>query len=293
MNTKLRNIVWILLLLSGCVKETLDECPTGDVRVKAYVEKFQTNTADPSKDVEDSFNKRIHDLHYYLYRDNRLIRDSILADAGMVTNPHYALEFGTLDFGDYRLVLIANGEATTVPGNDGLFIQYPGVKDAEDYFIGNFAFSVDCDCTSEYEMKLKRVHGVLQSVLHGLPAQISEVEVTLRGVNSQAGIDDKYSSITDVTKRYSLENIAHDQAIRLVMGTFPTPGDETAVYEIKFFTSSGTAPVYTQVIKDKVKIKRNQLTTVESDFRDGGFHFEVKVDRPWNDYIEGGDEVIH
>lgn len=45
MNTRLLFLLSIILL-AGCVHETLDPCPTGDVKINIYVEKFQAVTHD-------------------------------------------------------------------------------------------------------------------------------------------------------------------------------------------------------------------------------------------------------
>lgn len=296
MNTKLGSIIVMLLVLSGCVKETLDPCPVGNVKLNVYVEKFQTNSSNPSDGIEESFNKRIHDLHYYLYRNGMLICDTVLSGVTNVADPYYSLLFENLDFGEYRLLLVANSDPTVLKGDakvaDEVYIQYPGAEETDDYFTEDFRFSVECDCTSEYTAKLKRAHGVVRSVVKHLPQGISEVEITLDGVNSQKHTNSGYSNNIKVTKRYPVNETETGQAIHFILGTFPTPEGQPATYEIKFFASGQSAPVYTQRIEKNLIVQRNQLTEVVSDFVDGTIQFEIKMDSQWNDFIDGGGIVI-
>jgi len=43
-----------ILLFSGCIRETLDQCPKGDIEINVYVEKFQAVTHNYRTDMETS-----------------------------------------------------------------------------------------------------------------------------------------------------------------------------------------------------------------------------------------------
>lgn len=294
MKTQLTGILLLFLTLTGCIKETLDKCPEGYVSVNVYAEKFQTNSAAVQQDAEEVFNKRIQYLHYILYKDNAYVLDREIADVSGATGPYCSFNIPQLAWGDYRLVVIANCPPDAMSGDihtpGDLSLLYTGAGSTEDMFAATLDFTVDCDCPLQFETKLRRLQGVIRCQLKAVPAEVSEAEVIIHGVNSVLGKGGKYSATTDISKRVTVPAPSADGSrdINIILGAFPTPDAQPASYQLKLYTPSHKEAVFDEVITKEVKVERNQLVELLADFSDGSFSFEIKVDGKWEDYVNSG-----
>ena len=149
MKTQLTGILLMLVTLTSCVKETLKECPTGNVRIDLYVEKFQTNSAAPTEDAEEIFNQRIQVLNCVLYKDHKYVMDTTISDVSMASQPYFTIFLPDLDFGNYEMVVIANSDPTLLKGDFHIpgdrNISYPGVDKMKDLFATNLEFTLNCN----------------------------------------------------------------------------------------------------------------------------------------------------
>lgn len=294
MKTKLTVVLLIWIALSGCVKETLDPCPSGNVRIKVYAEKFQTNSSEAGKDCEESFSTRIKFLHCILYKGSSYVMDTTVSDVSAVSGPYLDFGIPNLDFGNYQLVVIGNCSPDAMRGDihvpGGLSLLYTGVDATEDLFAASLDFTVDCNCTQEFETKLRRLLGVIRCHITHVPDNIDEAEVTIHGVNSELGKGGLYSHNIDITRRMSIPSLTRAaNGLTVVLGAFPTITNKPASYELKLFASGQTDPVYSQVLTQEVNVVRNQLVELYTDFADGNVHFEIRVNSRWDDFIPGGD----
>lgn len=298
MKTRIAGILMLFLSLTACVKETLDKCPEGNVRINLYAEKFQTNSSGATENSEEVFNKRIQYLHCILFKDNTYVLDTVIPDLSGMEGGFYTLFFPSLDFGDYQLVTLGNCPPDGVSGDlrtpGGLTLLYQGVDQTEDLFASALNFTVDCDCVQEFETKLRRLQGVVRCKITNIPDAATEAEVILHGVNSKLGKGGLYSTNIDVSRRIPVErlNRSNTKDLDIILGTFPTSSQQPASYELKLY-NSGHAVMFDQVMTTQVNVIRNQLVELVTDFSDGTLHFEIIVDGKWEDYVNGGEIEVH
>lgn len=297
----------IILFLSGilffvsCINEDLEPCPPdqGNVKINLYVEKFQNKSENPLASRETGFNLRLHYLCYYLYRGDSLIEHKIVDDLSLNTPPAYVFEWNGLDFGSYTLVVAGNCKAAGVltglgdPRTD-LVIHYPGADTTDDFFTCVFPFRVDCSCTEEFDAGLQRMHGVVRSRFVNLPADVTEIEVSVDGVYGRKTICADYDGeAIVVTKRYPV--LAQTRAAEpdYILGSFPNLPGRQSVYHVRLYTAGSDVPVFDQDITDTLPIRRNQLAEVTTTFADDGtFSFEIVLDKDWSGSINGGGTVV-
>lgn len=298
MKTKLTVVLLIWIALSGCVKETLDPCPSGNVRIKVYAEKFQTNSSEAGKDCEESFSTRIKFLHCILYKGSSYVMDTTVSDVSAVSGPYLDFGIPNLDFGNYQLVVIGNCSPDAMRGDihipGDLSLLYSGVDATEDLFAASLDFTVDCNCTQEFETKLRRLQGVVRCKITNIPDAATEAEVILHGVNSKLGKGGLYSTNIDISRRIPVEklNRSNTKDLDIILGTFPTSPQQPASYELKLY-NSGHAVMFDQVMTTQVNVIRNQLVELVTDFSDGTLRFEIIVDGKWEDYVNGGEIEVH
>lgn len=294
MKTKSIYIIIALFLLTGCVRETLDPCPEGQVRIQIYVEKFQADTGNPLDDPEPNFNDRIKNLHYYLYKENTLQEQGVLTDVQNTSDSSYLFQRSGLPFGDYRLLLIGNGGNEIIAGTpdhpDNLWIIYPGVDQTDDYFSASFPFTVDCNCTQHYRTGLMRTHGVIRYSFRDIPANVTAMEMSMSNITTKKQITGDYAETAEVTKRVALDTRNTDKDI--VIGTFPTPGGQHSAYHLKIYTDHSAEPWYDKQVTDTLTVRRNQLLVITTRFTQSYPQFEVIVDPKWDGSIPGGDTEL-
>lgn len=297
MNTKLLLLLSIILF-AGCIRETLDPCPTGDVKVNVYVEKFQAATHDYGTDMEASFNTRIQDIHYFLYKDNALIEEGRITDCTPFVAPPYAFERKGLDFGDYSLILVSNYSAP-IGGNapTELVFNYGGVDNKEDHFAVYFPFRVDCDCESEYNTYMERAHGVIRYTFHDIPQELSGIEITMTNVGNKKMIAGEYSGQTEVVKFIPVTPQTRannaEEPLTVVLGTFPTAAGSQSAYHIRLFKNGEDEPYYNETVTDKLTIQRNQLLDIVTRFMGDIPSFEIRLDTAWDGSNSGGNTDIN
>ena len=295
MKTQLTGILLMLVALTSCVKETLQECPTGNVRIDLYVEKFQTNSVLPTEDAEEVFNQRIQFLNCVLYKDNKFVLDTTISDVTVASKPYFTIFLPDMDFGNYEMVIIANCDTTVlqgdchIPGNRNLI--YPGVDKVKDLFAANLNFTLDCNCTAQFQTKLKRLVGVVHFSFRKLPTDIKEAEVTIHGVNKSLGIGG-YTQSVDVTRRFPVNILTRSGDPGMMTAVFPTAKDLPGTFRLRLFNDEGDVAVYDKVAPDPVNIVRNQLVELLSDFSNGELTFEIKVNTPWEDLVNGGEVEV-
>lgn len=295
MNTKL--ILFLsILLFAGCIHETLDPCPAGDVKINIYVEKFQAITHNYQTDMEPSFNTRIKDIHYFLFKDNVLLEEGRIPDCSPYTASSYVFQRDGLEFGDYCLAVVSNCSAY-VGGNtpSDLFLTYAGVDNKEDYFATCFPFTVDCDCQSEYNIYMERTHGVIRYTFHNIPDYMSEIEMTMTNLGNKKMIDGDYSGQMEVTKRIPVKSLKRSEAgndITVVLGTFPTAKGTRSAYKLRLYKNGEEEPWYNETVTDTLTVRRNQLLDIAARFTEATLSFEVLINTAWEGTNWGGTTDI-
>lgn len=297
MNAKLLLFLSVLLF-AGCIHESLDPCPVGDVKVNIYVEKFQAVTHNYDTDMEVAFNTRIQDIHYFLFKDNALIEEGRIADCSSYMSPPYTFQRQGLEFGDYCLAIVSNCSAYvggSAPAD--LFFTYAGVDNKEDYFAVCFPFTVDCDCQTEYNAYMERTHGVVRYTFSNVPADISGIEMTMTNVGNKKLIDGDYSGQMEVTKRVPVSAVTRavtdNNDITVTLGTFPTTTGMRSAYRLRLYKNGGREPWYDGTVTDTLTVRRNQLLNIATRFTEGTSPFEVSVNTTWDGSISGGGTDVN
>lgn len=297
MNAKLLLFLSIILF-AGCIHETLDTCPKGDVKINIYVEKYQALTHNFGMDMETSFYTRIHDIHFFLFKENALIDEGRISDCSLYTTPPYTFQRQGLEFGDYCLAVVSNCSAFVggkAPAD--LFFTYAGVDNKEDYFAVCFPFTVDCNCQSEYNTYMERAHGVVRYTFSNVPEDISGIEMTMTNVGNKKLIDGDYSGQIEVTKRIPVSSMTRaatgNNDLTVTLGTFPTTTGMRSTYRLQLYKKGGEEPWYKGTVTDTLTVRRNQLLSIDTRFTKGSLSFEVLVNTSWDGSIPGGGTDIN
>lgn len=297
MNTKLL-LFLSLLLFAGCIHETLEPCPMGDVKVNIYVEKFQAVTHNYDTDMEAAFNSRIGDIHYFLFKNNDLVEEGRIADTSPYTSPSYTFQRQGLEFGDYCLAIVSNCSAD-IGGNApaDLFFTYAGVDNTEDYFAVCFPFTVDCDCQTEYDTYMERTHGVVRYTFSNVPRNVSEIEMTMTNVGNRKQIVGDYSGQMEATKRIPMSAatraVSEDNEITVMLGMFPTTAGTHSAYRLRLYKNGEKEPWYDSTVTDTLTVRRNRLLNIDTRFTESTPSFEVSVNTTWDGSISGGGTDVN
>lgn len=287
-----------ILLFTGCIKETLAPCPTGDVKIDIYVEKFQVVTHDYQTDMESSFNTRIKNIHYFLFKNNELMEEGHISDCTSYVNPLYTFQRKGLDFGDYCLAVVSNC-SSYVGGNapSELFFTYAGVENKEDYFATCFPFRIDCNCLNEYKAYMERAHGVTRFTFSNIPEDIKQIDVTITNVGNKKMIEGDYSGLLEVTKQIPIQQLSRanksdKKDLTIVLGTFPTANKMKSAYRLQLYKND-KIPSYNEMAIDTLSIRRNQLLDIATNFNDDTPSFEVRLNTTWEGANSGGETDIN
>lgn len=297
MKTTILGIIVALFTLAGCIKEDLDPCPAGNVRMNIYAEKFQNISEDPMLSTETDFKGRMSHLRYFLYQGDVLKDQGIVRDFSGVNGAFYTLSWQNLDFGDYRLVLVGNSTANAMTGDgsvaDNLLLTYPGADLTEDYFSAVFPFTVDCNCTTDFNVGLSRMQGVVRYTFKNVPADLTDIEIGMTGVTAQKHITGDYEGAGNATHRHTILPVRAVAGPDFSIGIFPTLPDKKAVFSMKLYRNHEPEPYYDRMVTDTLRIRRNQLLEIGTTFSDGEVFFEIKMDASWDGSTPGGDTEIN
>ena len=248
--------------------------------------------------MEVSFNTRIKDIHYFLFKDNALAEEGRIPDCTTYVASPYTFQRKGLAFGDYCLALVSNCSAY-VGGNapTDLFFTYAGVENKEDYFAVCFPFRVDCDCQSEYNAYMERAHGVIRYTFSDIPEDLTGIEMTMTNLGNKKVIDGDYSGQMEVTKFIPIEKLMRaaneDEDISVVLGTFPTTVGMRSVYRLSLYRNGETEPSYNETVTDTLTIRRNQLLDISTRFTGDIPSFEIRVNTTWDGTNSGGETDIN
>ena len=188
------------------MRETLDKCPERNVRINVYAEKFQTNTAAVTQQVEEEIGKRIRFLHCVLYCEDIYVMDTLIENISGVNVSLVPIDFGELPFGRYNLVIIGNCKSDAMEGDfhrwGGMSLLYLGADRTDDMFGAFLSFTVDCNCALQFETKLRRLLGVVSCEIKGIPDEVTEFEVIFHRVNSRLSEGGNYDTPVDVVSGF-------------------------------------------------------------------------------------------
>lgn len=289
--------IYILLIgwaLTGCIREDLEPCPMGNVRIKLYVEKFQADPAYPFAGTEPCFGDRVGQLRYYLYKDGVVREQGLLSDCSTCRDSAYVFQRSGLEFGQYKLVLLANCEnAVLTDDAAGWVLAYPGVDRTADYLTASFPFAVDCDCELFYRTLLERMHGVIRYSFEQLPPEVTALEMKMTQVGGRKPIDGEYEEATEVTEHVDLMRFKDVNNVDVVVGTFPTLAGQHSAYYLSLYKNGQTTPAYNGLVTDTLTVVRNQLLEIKTRFGAMSPSFEVYVNTKWDGSLPGGGVEVN
>ncbi len=290
-------LIYILLiggLLAGCIREDLEPCPESEVRIKLYVEKFQADPDASFASAEPRFNDRIDQLRYYLYKEGVVVEQGLLPDCTVCTDSAYVFYRRGLEFGDYKLVLIGNGEGGALtPDPDHLVVTYPGADQTKDYFTACLPFTVNCACLLSYQGILERMHGVVLGSFGQLPPEITGLEIKMANVGARKPLEGPYEGSGELTKRVDLSTYDSSKEVNVVVGAFPAAGNQPSSYYLSLYKNGEDTPAYQFLVTDTLKVIRNQLVEIKMHFHAMNPSFEVSVDTKWEGSLPVGGVVIY
>lgn len=291
---KITGILLLIAFLSGCVKDGLDECPEGTVRLNLFVEKFRNKSQNPLDDYEDNFNDRVGHLRYYLYRNGVLKQQGIIDKFAKASGPSYAFDFQNLEYGSYNMVIVANCTKTALSGDqaiaDNLLLTYPGVADTEDFFTAVFPFEVESNDMAEYNVGLLRTHGVIRYTFKNMPADISDIEMVMKNVSSEKWVTGDYKNACEAASRYVIVPLAKQATDDgYIVSTFPSLTGARSAYYLHVYRNKEITPYMMHLVSDTLTVTRNQLLDIAVTFNNGGLSFEIDLDSKWDGSSSGGE----
>lgn len=299
MNSFIKIIVIGLLiaLFSGCVKDGEELCPPGGrVNIAFFVEKFQNPSENPLDDREEDFASRVSHLRYYIYQNGALYDQGIIDNFTKATSPSHTFQFTDLEYGNYNMVVVANSTKTALTGDvanaDNLLITFPGCAETEDFFTACFPFTVDSDDINEYEVGLLRTQGLIRFTFKNMPEDIGDMEMVMKNVYHEKWVTGDYKNVCEASQRYVKVPLRKLVEGDYVISTFPTPTDGNSAYHLNVYKERDTTPYISQMISDKLLVRRNQLLDIEVTFNDGFLSFEVDMNSDWDGSNWGGEVVI-
>jgi len=288
--------LFILVVFSSCIKDGLDECPEGTVRIHLFVEKFRNKSQNPLDDRELDFGQRVSHIRYYLYKDGKLKEQEVLEKFKTIAKDSYTFDFNQLDFGDYKLVVVANSAKKALTGDgidaDKLLLTYPGSADTEDFFTAVFPFKVSSNAPAEYNVGLLRTQGVIRYTFKNMPADVTGIGVVMRNVSSLKWVTGDYAENCEANRTFTVikqvNRKSNEEEQEYVIGTFPTLRNQKSAYYLSLFRGRDAEPYYQQMITDTLTVLRNQLLDITATFSGGSFDFEVDINNEWNGGSDGG-----
>lgn len=295
---KYTSIIAILLFIMSfpsCeIRDGVDECPEGDVRLHFYVEKFRNKSQDPLSDRESLFCDRVNHIRYYLYHEGALKEQGIVDVFNDKQIGFYTFNYPNLEFGDYRIVVVANSTKTALTGDpsnpDNLVITYPGSLDTEDYFTAVYPFSVTSTAPQEHIVGLSRAHGVVRYTFKNLPEDAVAVSVMMENVGLEKWVTSDYRKTFNADRSFRMLPVTRQsETEEYIMGTFPTLANGRSTFRVGLLREGEIEPYLSQMISDTLTVTRNQLLDLSVTYDNGRFRCEILMDNSWDGSNPGGE----
>lgn len=290
---KITVVLLTMIIISGCIRDGLDECSEGNVRINLFVEKFRNMSQNPLDNYEDNFNDRVGHLRYFLYRNETLIDQGVINQFTRSSNPSHTFDLHNIEYGSYQMVIVANCTKDALSGDpsiiDNLLLTYPGCEHTEDFFTATFSFVVESNDIIEYDVGLLRTHGVIRYTFKNLPDDISDIEMVMKNVSSEKWIAGDYKNVCEASRKYSISLSRQDAEEGYIVGTFPTLGGDRSAYHLNVYRNNEESPYITHVVTDALTVTRNQLLDIAVTFNNGELDFEIDLDSKWDGSSPGGE----
>ena len=277
------------LLLSSCIHDDLDSCPTLQVQL-TVIDKNYSNVGSVPQETPKSeslaFEAYIPTL-YYALRD--AVTGNIVEEKGvfnvMGSEQVLPLSFGnSLPFGKYVLTVWGG-----LPDNFSLTdrsltgIIHKSTQEGSDIYLVHDTLIYDISHYT-YTLGMKRVTGKLILDVTNLPASVRYANKSISNIFQQVNYQFAYNNPITVSKS---DTWAPDEEVVLHTKLAPSTGDLKSLLHLDFYDNP-TLMTPTLTPKDvNVTMKRNQLTTLKYVYDDKARDFNIYM------WTEDGWEIIN
>ncbi len=273
-------ILFFLLLLSACVKEAVEKCPTQYSSVRVLVQdKNHSNDSTPiSEDLP--FKAYVGNLCYTLYNAETYEPVKVAPTFGINSEEkEVTIPFEGVPEGRYLLTLWGN-----MPSNAGIATHdaptalHEGSGEQGDVYLASNTLEI----TSEQKhifVSMKRTKGKVEIICNNFPDSIAKIEVNILRVFGKVDKDFTYSTETSVTKTFPLSSASN----LLEMFSAPTFYGDNGKSEIDLtlFTASNKIVLSTSAA---ISIRRNELCILRASYdalHDAKIIIEQLIDGQW------------
>ncbi|WP_300703823.1 hypothetical protein [Bacteroides sp.] len=277
------------LLLSSCIHDDLDSCPTLQVQL-TVIDKNYSNVGSVPQETPKSetlaFDAYIPTLYYAL---RNAATGNIVEERGVfnVTGSEQALPLSfanSLPFGKYVLT-VWGGLADNFSLTDRSLssIIHKGTQEGSDIYLVHDTLVYDINHYT-YTLGMKRATGKLILDVTNLPASVRYANKSISNIYQQVNYQFAYTNPITVNKS---DTWAPEEEVVLHTKLAPSTGDFKSLLHLDFYDNPALiTPTLTP--KDvNVTMKRNQLTTLKYVYDDKARDFNIYM------WTEDGWEIIN
>lgn len=287
-------ILTIQCLLSGCIRQDIEDCPSLRVRLevkdKNYfnIDQVEAHTGLDHRVSEDlSFSSYVDRLYYALYREGEtepcLVQH--LYEPLEEQAVHELLFPQELPFGEYKLVVWGNIDTEQGIEYDGKPYTYRlhgEHQEGYDVYMGSLSLTYN-HAKADYVLPLERVKGKLLIEVVDMPNEVRLSYKEITHLYEEVDARWEYSGNEQV---HTLEHWNYGQRHALT-DTYLSPTDQHADSEVRIVFVKGTdeqSPIVQSALT-KIQMKRNEITVLryeyDVDVDIDGFNIYLLVDDHW------------
>ena len=272
--------IGILVLLSSCIKEDMDDCVITHT-LKVYVKDKNYSNIESvfqliKKDENLPYRAFISTVHYQL-RDIKTgqIVEEKSDNALSGSDQFYTIQFNNLPQGNYNLTVWGNMQSDTATG-----ILHNNGNELTDTYVANKNITFTSEPFSDLLM-LERAKGDLLLLCSNFPSEITQVEEKVTSLYDTVDPYLKYTGNTTVLKTAPVKPL-----IETVLA--PSVAGGSSKLNLRFFSdTSGNASKELVVPEIPLIMNRNQVTAVEVNYNKITDALEI-----WT-YVDGEWTMIH
>lgn len=263
-----------MLIMGGCIRESLKPCKNrGDITLNIYSEKFGISSDFIPDEV---FSQKVLFFHCIIYRESQIFVDTLVQTDSRNLSKTWKLFIPDLSFGKYECLIMGNyysdTNALNLTSRGYISILNTPDDSSKDFFAACFTFSVDCECNTVLDTKLRRLTGILRIGLENIPESLRVVEYELYDIYKSIQLPGSYTG--NDTLRYR-QNIS-SKISEFYIATLPTLEHKYSALSIKLFEDT-TFPYYQNEITNSLFIKRNFQTNLTLNFLETPFPLNIEI----------------
>lgn len=270
----------MLMPLSSCIKEDLEECPV-QFTVKVFVEDKQYINIDEvpqigRKDEKSPFREFVGTLYYVLRNPSTGMTvyassfTPVMEDA-----PYYTIVLNDIPEGMYELNVWGNVTSQSLTGS-----LHPDGTEQTDLYMGYLSLQFNSNSQTA-ELPLKRAKGNLVLLCNNFPENITQVEEKVSSIYQNLDPYFTYSNEGVVTKSVQIQPVNQ-------LFLAPTVLNKTSKVNLRFYNPNDQSENSSLVLPEiNVTISRNKLSLISVDYKTETNAWEI-----WT-FIDGKWTLIH